>query len=75
MEIAKDDAGDMVIGDVSRIGGRALTVGITGISGDEVLNIGWVETGDSLKLNLEDAVTLRDEIDRIIKDRHTGEEI
>ncbi len=75
MEIAKDDAGDMVIGDVSRLGGRALTVGITGISGDEVLSIGWVETGDSLKLNLEEAITLRDEIDRIIKDRHTGEEL
>ena len=72
MEFAQDDAGDMVVGDVTHIHGKALTVGISGISGDEVLSIGWVETGETINLTLQEAITLRDEIDRIIRDRHTG---
>jgi hypothetical protein len=72
MEFAQDDAGDMVVGDVTHVHGKALTVGIEGISGDEVLSIGWVETGETINLTLKEAVTLRDEIDKIIRDRHSG---
>ncbi|NKX53164.1 hypothetical protein [Arthrobacter mobilis] len=73
MEFAQDDAGDMVVGDVVHVKGKALTVGISGISGDEVLSLGWVETGESINLTLPEAIKLRDEIDKIIRDRHTGE--
>jgi hypothetical protein len=69
MAIAEDDGGEMVIGDVSRVGGRALAVGLSGTGGDEVLKIGWVEQSAELELTLEEAVALRDEIDRIIRDR------
>jgi hypothetical protein len=72
MEFAQDDAGDMVVGDVTHVPGKALTVGITGISGDEVLSLGWVETGETINLTLPEAITLRNEIDKIIRDRHTG---
>jgi len=74
MEFAQDDAGDLIIGDVSKPGGRALSIGITGISGDEVLSLSWVETGETLKLTLDEAVRLRNEIDHIIRDRHPGEQ-
>ncbi|MBJ2119523.1 hypothetical protein I6N91_00850 [Arthrobacter sp. MSA 4-2] len=69
MAIAEDDGGEMVIGDVSRVGGRALAVGLSGAGGDEVLKIGWVEQSAELELTMEEAVALRDEIDRIIRDR------
>jgi hypothetical protein len=71
MAIAEDDGGEMVIGDVSRVGGRALAVGLSGTGGDEVLKIGWVEQSAELELTMEEAVALRDEIDRIIRDRQT----
>ncbi len=71
MAIAEDDGGEMVIGDVSRVGGRALAVGLSGTGGDEVLKIGWVEQSAELELTMEEAVALRDEIDRIIHDRQT----
>jgi hypothetical protein len=51
------------------VGGRALAVGLSGTGGDEVLKIGWVEQSAELELTLEEAVALRDEIDRIIRDR------
>ncbi|WP_262106359.1 hypothetical protein [Arthrobacter sp. Marseille-P9274] len=73
MEFAQDDAGDLIIGDVSKPGGRALSIGITGISGNEVLSLSWVETGEALKLTLDEAVRLRDEIDHIIRDRHPAQ--
>ncbi|MHA7263571.1 hypothetical protein ACX80W_10260 [Arthrobacter sp. TMN-37] len=69
MAIAEDDGGEMVIGDVSRVGGRALAVGLSGSGGEEVLKIGWVEQSAELELTMEEAVALRDEIDRIIRDR------
>ncbi|EMY33324.1 hypothetical protein D477_015431 [Arthrobacter crystallopoietes BAB-32] len=70
MEFAQDDAGDLIIGDVSKPGGRALSIGITGITGNEVLSLSWVETGETLNLTLDEAVRLRNEIDHIIRDRH-----
>ncbi len=69
MAIAEDDGGEMIIGDVSRVGGRALAVGLSGTGGEEVLKIGWVEESAEIELTMDEAVALRDEIDRIIKDR------
>ena len=69
MAIAEDDGGEMIIGDVSRVGGRALTVGLSGAGGDEVLTVGWVEESAQIELTMDEAIALRDEIDRIIRDR------
>lgn len=71
MAVADDDGGELVVGDVSRTGGRALAVGLSSAMDEEgrrLVSIGWVEQDARLELTVDEAVALRDEMTRIIDD-------
>lgn len=76
MAIAGDDGGELIVGDVTQTGGRALAVGLSNSGDDQghpLVSIGWVEQGERLELSLDEAGALRDELTRIIDDaRHHG---
>ncbi|MUK03449.1 hypothetical protein GM708_16995 [Vibrio cholerae] len=71
MAIAGDDGGELIVGDVTRTGGRALAVGLSHTEdehGRPRVSVGWVEQGERLELSLDEAGALRDELTRIIDD-------
>jgi hypothetical protein len=71
MAVAGDDGGELIVGDVTHTGGRAVAVGLSHSAdgqGRPMVGIGWVEQGQRLELTLEEAVALRDELTRIIRD-------
>ncbi|MHA7239489.1 hypothetical protein [Arthrobacter sp. TMS1-12-1] len=71
MAVAGDDGGELIVGDVTHTGGRALAVGLSSSADGEsrpTVGIGWVEQGERLELSLEEATALRDELTRIIDD-------
>ncbi|PPB49730.1 hypothetical protein C4K88_08665 [Arthrobacter pityocampae] len=71
MAVAGDDGGELIIGDVTHTGGRALAIGLsssTDSAGRPMVSVGWVEQGEQLGLTLDEAVALRDELTRIIDD-------
>lgn len=79
MAIAEDDGGEMIVGDVTHSGGRALAVGVSataGADGASHVSIGWVEQGERLELTIREATALRDELTRILGDleEHKGHE-
>ncbi|WP_434992007.1 hypothetical protein [Arthrobacter sp. Ld5] len=71
MAVAGDDGGELIVGDVTHTGGRALAIGLsssTDAGGRPLVSVGWVEQGEQLGLTLDEAVALRDELTRIIDD-------
>ncbi len=71
MAVAEDDGGELIVGDVTRTGGRALGVGLstgTDEQGRQLVSIDWVEQDARLELTVDEAVALRDELTRIIDD-------
>lgn len=75
MAIAEDDGGELIVGDVTRTGGRALTVGLSHAvddHGQPMVSVGWVEQGERLELTVREAEALRDELTRIIRDADGG---
>ncbi|WP_394249641.1 hypothetical protein [Arthrobacter pityocampae] len=71
MAVAGDDGGELIIGDVTHTGGRALAIGLSSSTDGEgrpMVSVGWVEQGEQLGLTLEEAAALRDELTRIIDD-------
>lgn len=71
MAVAGDDGGELIVGDVSHTGGRAVTVGLSPSAdgqGAPMVSVGWVEQGERLELTIDEAVALRDELTRIIRD-------
>ncbi|WP_104168517.1 hypothetical protein [Arthrobacter sp. SX1312] len=71
MAVAGDDGGELIVGDVTHTGGRALAVGLASSADGEgrpVVGVGWVEQGERLELTLDEAAALRDELTRIIDD-------
>lgn len=71
MAVAEDDGGELIVGDVTRTGGRALAVGLSPSPDDQgrpTISVGWMEQGDRLQLSVDEAVALRDELTRIIRD-------
>ncbi|WP_247828363.1 hypothetical protein [Arthrobacter antioxidans] len=71
MAVAGDDGGELIVGDVTHTGGRALAVGLTSSADGEgrpAVSVGWVEQGQQLELTLDEAAALRDELTRIIDD-------
>lgn len=71
MAVAGDDGGELIVGDVTRTGGRALAVGLshaTDEQGRQLVGIGWVEQGDRLEVTVDEAEALRNELTRIIED-------
>jgi hypothetical protein len=68
MAVAEDDGGELIVGDVTRTGGRALAVGLstgTDEQGRQLVSIDWVEQDARLELTVDEAVALRDEMTRI----------
>lgn len=71
MAVADDDGGELVVGDVTHPGGRALAVGLSKAvdeDGRQRVSVGWVEQDARLELTVDEAVALRDELTRIIDD-------
>lgn len=71
MAVAEDDGGELIVGDVTRTGGRALAVGLSGSTdeqGRHLVGVGWVEQDARLELTVDEATALRDELTRIIDD-------
>ncbi len=68
MAIAGDDGGELIVGDVTKTGGRALAVGLSQDEHGPRVSVGWVEQGERLELSLDEAGALRDELSRIIAD-------
>ena len=71
MAVAGDDGGELIVGDVTHTGGRAVAVGLSHAEdgqGRPMVSIGWVEQDQRLELTVEEAVALRDELTRIIRD-------
>ncbi|OUM41009.1 hypothetical protein [Arthrobacter sedimenti] len=71
MAVAEDDGGEMIVGDVTHTGGRAVAVGLSSSAdgqGRPLISIGWVEQGERLEVSVDEAVALRDELTRIIND-------
>ncbi len=71
MAVAGDDGGELMVGDLSHTGGRALTVGLSHTAdgrGRPMVSIGWVEQGERLEVTVDEAAALRDELTRIIED-------
>lgn len=71
MAVAGDDGGELMVGDLSHPGGRALTVGLSHTAderGRPMVSIGWVEQGERLEVTVDEAAALRDELTRIIED-------
>lgn len=71
MAIAEDDGGELIVGDVTRTGGRALAVGLSHTAdgqGRAMISIGWVEQDQHLEITVDEAQALRDELSRIIED-------
>ncbi|MDQ0733873.1 hypothetical protein [Arthrobacter agilis] len=74
MAIAEDDGGEMIVGDVTRTGGRALAVGLSHApdeQGRPTISIGWMEQDQHLEITVDEARALRDELSRIIEDAET----
>ncbi|KQO01725.1 MULTISPECIES: hypothetical protein [Arthrobacter] len=75
MAVAEDDGGELIVGDVTHTGGRALAVGLSpspGPDGNPMVHIGWVEQDQQLELSVDEARALRDELTRLIDDARTG---
>ncbi|TKV28468.1 hypothetical protein FDK12_07315 [Arthrobacter sp. NamB2] len=75
MAIAQDDGGELIVGDVTQTGGRALAVGLSSSEdsqGRPLVSVGWVEQGERLELTVREAEALRDELTRIIEDADAG---
>lgn len=75
MAVAEDDGGELIVGDVTHTGGRALAVGLSPSpdpDGTPTVRIGWVEQDQQLELSVEEARALRDELTRLIEDAGTG---
>ncbi|WP_105031066.1 hypothetical protein [Arthrobacter ruber] len=71
MAIAEDDGGELIVGDVTRTGGRALAVGLSHTAdgqGRPMVSVGWVEQDQHLEITVDEARALRDELSRIIED-------
>ncbi|MEG9247260.1 hypothetical protein V6S67_04105 [Arthrobacter sp. Soc17.1.1.1] len=71
MAIAEDDGGELIVGDVTRTGGRALAVGLSHTEDAQdrpMIRIGWVEQDQHLEITVDEARVLRDELSRIIDD-------
>jgi hypothetical protein len=71
MAIAEDDGGELIVGDVTRTGGRALAVGLSHTAdgqGRPKISIGWMEQDQRLEITVDEARALRDELSRIIQD-------
>ncbi len=71
MAVAGDDGGELVVGDLTHTGGRALTVGLSRTADDQgrpMVSIGWVEQSEQLEVTVDEAAALRDELTRIIRD-------
>jgi hypothetical protein len=71
MAVAGDDGGELIVGDVTQTGGRALAVGLAHSAdgqGRPMISVGWVEEGQRLEISVDEARALRDELTRIIQD-------
>ncbi|MCU1634272.1 MAG: hypothetical protein JWM61_2924 [Micrococcaceae bacterium] len=75
MAVAEDDGGELIVGDVTRTGGRALAVGLSHTAdaeGRPMVGIGWVEQDQRLEITVDEARALRDELTRIISDAESS---
>jgi hypothetical protein len=71
MAIAEDDGGELIVGDVTHTGGRALAVGLSHAADGQdrpMVSIGWLEQDQRLEITVDEALALRDELSRIIED-------
>lgn len=65
MAIDRNSDGTLLLGDLS-VGGRAIDIAPAD-SASHVASIGWLDEGVGIDLSLEEAVAVRDELDRLIR--------